>query len=48
MVFGGSHGGSIRGWWNSWWLWYGWWVCGVGSGFLVGVVCMVGLWVVGL
>ena len=43
-VFSGSHGGSVCGWWSLWWLWYGWWICGVGRGFLVGVVWVVGLW----
>ena len=43
-VFSGSHGGSVCRWWSLWWLWCGLWICGVGRGFLVGVVWLVGLW----
>ena len=44
VVFGGSHSGSVGEWWGLWWL-FG---CGMGGGFVVVVVWMVGLWVVGL
>ena len=36
-VFGGSHGGSVRGWWSLW--------CGMGGGFVGGeFVVVVNLW----
>ena len=42
-IFSGSHGGSVCGWWSLWWLWYGWWICGVGRGFVVVVVWVMGV-----
>ena len=55
-VFGGSHSGSVHGWWSLWHRWWvcGWWVCGVGGGFVGGgsvggefvavVVWLIDLW----